>query len=133
VARAVIGLLPWGALMDGTAKRATTPATALTQRKGGGAMAAYAIGHLEMRDPSWVQEYGPKTAALVAKHGGRYLVRGRPIERLEGAGPLPSLLVVLEFPSLEQAQAWYNDPEYAPLITLRQTGADLDFLLVEGL
>jgi uncharacterized protein (DUF1330 family) len=32
-----------------------------------------------------------------------------------------------------QARAWYNDPEYAPLITLRQTGADLDFILVEGL
>jgi uncharacterized protein (DUF1330 family) len=96
-------------------------------------MAAYAIGRLDMRDPSWAQEYGPKTAALVAKYGGRYLVRGGHMERLEGAGKLPSLMVVLEFPSMEQAKAWYNDPEYAPLIKLRQTGADLDFILVEGM
>ena len=32
-------------------------------------MAAYAIGRLQMRDPSWVAEYGPKTAELVKKHG----------------------------------------------------------------
>jgi uncharacterized protein (DUF1330 family) len=96
-------------------------------------MAAYAIGRLEMRNPAWVQEYGPKTAALVAKHGGKYLVRGETMERLEGAGTLPSLIVVLEFPSMAQAKAWYNDPEYAPLIRLRQSGSDLDFILVEGL
>jgi uncharacterized protein (DUF1330 family) len=95
-------------------------------------MMAYAIGRLEMREPSWLQEYGPKTAALVEKHGGRYLVRGGAMERLEGTGQLPSVLVVLEFPSMAHARAWYHDPEYAPLITLRQTGSDLDFILVEG-
>ena len=95
-------------------------------------MAAYAIGRLQMRDPSWIAEYGPKTAALVTKHGGKFVVRGGKMERLEGKEALPSRVVVLEFPSMEQAKAWYNDPEYAPLIKLRQTGSDLDFILVEG-
>jgi len=93
---------------------------------------AYAIGRLQMRDPSWLAEYGPKTSALVKKHGGKYLVRGGAMERLEGEGDLPSVIVVLEFPSMAQAQAWYNDPEYAPMIKLRQGGSDLDFVLVEG-
>ncbi len=96
-------------------------------------MPAYAIGRLQMRDPSWVEEYGPKTAALVEKYGGKYLVRGGAMETLEGDGTLPSLMVVLEFPSMEQARAWYNDADYAPLITLRQGGSDLDFVLVDGL
>jgi uncharacterized protein (DUF1330 family) len=96
-------------------------------------MAAYAIGRLEIHNTSWLQDYGPKTAALVERHGGTYLVRGSTMERLEGTGPLPSVVVVLEFPSMAQAKAWYHDPEYAPLIALRQTGADLDFILVEGL
>lgn len=96
-------------------------------------MAAYAIGYLDMRDPSWVREYGPKVAELVKKHGGNYLVRGNMIERLEGEGQLPSVVVVLEFPSMEHAKAWYHDPDYAPLIELRQSGSDLDFILVEGL
>lgn len=52
--------------------------------------------------------------------------------RLEGDGDLPDAIVVLEFPSMEQAQAWYNDPEYAPMIKLRQSGSDLDFVLVDG-
>jgi uncharacterized protein (DUF1330 family) len=96
-------------------------------------MSAYAIGYLTMRNPSWVQEYGPKTQALVEKHGGKYLVRGGAMERLEGSGTLPSVVVVLEFPSMEHAKSWYNDPDYAPLITLRQGGSDLDFILVDGL
>jgi uncharacterized protein (DUF1330 family) len=95
-------------------------------------MAAYAIGRLTMRDPSWRTEYLPKTAELIAKHGGRYVVRGGAMERLEGQGALPSAIVVLEFPSMAHAKAWYNDPAYAPLIKLRQTGSDLDFVLVDG-
>ena len=95
-------------------------------------MPAYAIGQLTMRDPSWLAEYGPKTAALVEKHGGKYLVRGGAMERLEGEGGLPNVMVVLEFPTLEQARAWYHDPEYAPMIKLRQAGSDLDFILVDG-
>ena len=95
-------------------------------------MPAYAIGRLTIRDSSWQAEYGPKTTELVKKHGGTYRVRGGKMARLEGDGDLPDAIVVLEFPSMEQAQAWYNDPEYAPMITLRQTGADLDFVLVDG-
>jgi len=96
-------------------------------------MPAYAIGRHEMRDPSWVKEYMPKTAELVTKHGGRYLTRGgAAMERLEGQGALPSAIVVLEFPTMAQAKAWYNDPAYAGMIKLRQTGSNLHFILVEG-
>ncbi len=95
-------------------------------------MPAYAIGRLTMRDPSWVAEYGPKTAELVKKHGGRYVVRANSMETLEGNAPRPDVMVVLEFPSMAAARAWYNDPDYAPMIKLRQKGSTLDFLLVEG-
>ena len=95
-------------------------------------MPAYAIGRLQMRDPSWVSEYGAKIQPLVAKHGGRYLVRGGAMETAEGKTALPSVIVVLEFPSMEKARAWYRDPEYAPLIKLRQGGSDLDLVFVDG-
>jgi uncharacterized protein (DUF1330 family) len=85
-----------------------------------------------MRDPSWTKEYGPKTAELVKKHGGRYIVRGGQMERLEGKEALPSVVVVLEFPTMQQARAWHSDPEYQPMIKLRQQGSDLEFILVEG-
>ena len=95
-------------------------------------MAAYLVGRLQMRDPAWMAEYGPKTTELVTKHGGRFLVRGGASERLEGNTPVPSRIVVLEFPSMAQAKAFHNDPAYAPLIKLRQSGSDLDLVAVEG-
>ena len=48
----------------------------------------------------------------------------------EGKKPLPSVIFILEFPSAEQAKAWYNDPAYAQLIDLRQTGADAEIIVL---
>ena len=43
---------------------------------------------------------------------------------------LPSVMFILEFPSAEQAKAWYNDPAYAELTDLRQTGADAEIVVL---
>jgi uncharacterized protein (DUF1330 family) len=96
-------------------------------------MPAYAIGRLQMRDPSWLEKYRATVPSIVAKHGGRYLVRGGKMEMLEGTGSLPSSFVILEFPTMNDARAFYSDPDYAPFIKLRQAGSDLEFVLVEGL
>ena len=96
-------------------------------------MPAYLVGGVDVSDPAWVAEYGPKVEALVQKHGGRYLVRGGEMDVVEGTTPAARVMVVIEFPSLENARAWYNDPEYAPLIKLRQTGSEADIVLVDGL
>ena len=96
-------------------------------------MAAYVIVRvLEVRDTAWRAEYAPKTTALVQKHGGKFIVRGGALESLEGNGKLPANIVVLEFPNMEKAKAWYNDPDYAPLIKLRQSGTTSELVLVEG-
>jgi uncharacterized protein (DUF1330 family) len=97
-------------------------------------MAAYIIGlrRSAPRGTAWVKEYLPKTAALVAKHGGKALVGGNSTPRLlalEGKPPLA--VVILEFPSLELAQAWHDDPDYAPLKQLRQANVDMDIFVVE--
>ena len=96
-------------------------------------MAAYVIARTEVRDTAWVAEYRPKTEALVKKHSGKFLAGGGVKESLEGSGKLPSNIVVIEFPSMDHAKAWYNDPEYAPLIKLRQSSASAEIVLVGGL
>jgi uncharacterized protein (DUF1330 family) len=96
-------------------------------------MAAYVVGRLQMRDPSWVEKYRATVPSLVARHRGRYLARGGAMEMLEGGATLPSSIVLLEFPSMDDARAFHRDPEYAPFIKLRQAGSDLELLLVEGL
>ena len=96
-------------------------------------MAAYVVIHVNIQDPSWLGEYVPKTEALIQKHGGRYMVGGgAAMTVLEGNAPLPSAIVLLEFPSTEHVKAWYNDPEYAPLIALRQSGSDANLVVVEA-
>jgi uncharacterized protein (DUF1330 family) len=96
-------------------------------------MRAFAIGLYNIWDISWRPAYGEVVNKLVAKHGGHYVARTRnPWEVLEGAAPDITHVTMIEFPSMEHARAWYNDPEYAPLKKLRQAGSRLNFLLVEG-
>ena len=99
-------------------------------------MAAYIIGlrRSAPRGTAWVKEYLPKTAALVAKHGGKALIGGNSTPRLlalEGAEQPPLAVVILEFPSLERARAWHDDPDYAPLKQLRQANVDLEVFVVD--
>ena len=93
---------------------------------------AYAIGMLTLQNKDWLKDYGPKTAEIIKRHGGRYLISGFPPEALEGAAYPANVLVVVEFPSLEKAEAWYQDPDYKPLIKLRQSGSSLNLYLMEG-
>ena len=56
----------------------------------------------------------------IAAHGGRFMVRGGDPLVLEG-GPQPGRLVILEFPSREQAEAFFHSDDYAPALQLRNT------------
>jgi len=100
-------------------------------------MAAYVIGlrRSAPRGAAWLKEYLPRTATLIAKHGGKALIGGNSRPRLltleEADEPPPVAVVMLEFPSLEQAQAWHDDPDYAPLKQLRQANVDMEVFVVE--
>jgi uncharacterized protein (DUF1330 family) len=96
-------------------------------------MPAFAIGLYDIWDLSWRPTYRASVDKLVAKHGGRYVVRTScPWEVLEGSVPNTTNITMIEFPSMEHARTWYSDPEYAPMRELRQKGSRLNFLLVEG-
>ena len=95
-------------------------------------MAAYAIGSLTVSNTDWQKEYGAKMPALIRKHGGRVLAKA-PVQGLEGQTLLPGTVVVIEFPSEQQALAWNDDPEHVPLRQLRQGGAHFDLMLLNGL
>jgi uncharacterized protein (DUF1330 family) len=94
-------------------------------------MAAYVIGEIEVTDQATYDDYRKQVAATVEKHGGRFIVRGGKVEPLEG-GWSPKRLVVLEFPSMQKALAWYRSGEYAPLIKLRQKASRGKLVALEG-
>ncbi len=96
-------------------------------------MVAYVVGELIITDNSWVEDYRPKVHELIEKHGGKFIAQGGVLEKLEGPRALPNGVVIIEFPTSEQARAWYHDPAYAPWIKLRDTGSRCEITLVEGL
>lgn len=96
-------------------------------------MSVYLIGRLRAEDMSWAGEYGPVAAKTVERHGGRYLARGGAMEKLEGNEELPNAVVLLEFPDAASVHAWHADPEYVPMIKLRQASSELELTMVEGL
>jgi len=94
-------------------------------------MAAYLIADIDITDPATYEEYRKQVPGVIAKYGGKYVVRGGKVEPLEG-GWSPKRLAVVEFPSMDQALKFYRSPEYAPLIKLRQKASKGKLLLVEG-
>jgi len=94
-------------------------------------MTAYVIVDIEVTDPEGYKEYVKLAPEAVNLYGGKYIARGGPNETLEGDWQAKRL-VILEFPSVEQAKNWLNSPEYAPACALRHQYARTNMVVVEG-
>lgn len=95
-------------------------------------MAAYVIVDAEVTDPAKYEDYKKLSPGAVAKHGGRFLARGGQTAVLEGDWR-PNRMVVLEFPTLEQARAFYTSVEYTAARRARAGAAHFNMVAVEGL
>ena len=95
-------------------------------------MPAYIVVEIDVVDHERFETYRQIVPASVAAYGGKYLVRGGKVQTLEGTWT-PKRFVVLEFPSVERAKAWYNSPEYAEARALRQECARSQIIVAEGL
>lgn len=97
-----------------------------------GAMAAYVIVSVDVTDPDESRGYTSQTPDTLARYGGRFVVRGGAYQTLEGDWQ-PKRIVLIEFPSVEQATAWYHSEEYQAILPLRQRHARTEFLtIVQG-
>jgi uncharacterized protein (DUF1330 family) len=94
-------------------------------------MAAYIVAHLRVTDSEAFEAYRARVPDVIRRYSGRYLIRGGRVQPLEGDWPVERL-VVLEFDSVAAARAFYDSPEYAELIPLRQAGSEGTLAIVEG-
>lgn len=94
-------------------------------------MTAYVIVDIEVLDPAGYEEYKGLAPAAVKLYGGKYIARGGQNETLEGDWHAKRL-VILEFPTVDQAKTWLNSPEYAPARALRHKYARTNMVVVEG-
>ena len=94
-------------------------------------MPAYMIVEVETTDEALMAEYRKHTPGLVAKFGGKFIVRGGKIRTLEG-GWKPRRVVVLEFPDYAAAERFYDSPEYKPVLEMRLKAGKSKAIIVDG-
>jgi uncharacterized protein (DUF1330 family) len=100
--------------------------------KGETVMPAYLIARVQVKDPAAYEQYKRLAAAAIEKFDGRYRARGGATVTLEGDEE-KSRVVIVEFPSLERAKAWYDSPDYQRAIAARTGCAEGQFVIVDGL
>lgn len=92
-------------------------------------MTYYVYGELTLKQSSWVKAYLADINAFIEKHHGRVLSRSINMEKIDGQRPLPTNVILVEFPSREAALEFFSDPDYQPLRQSRLDGADNEFTL----
>ena len=94
-------------------------------------MAAYLIAEIEITHPEGYTEYTKLVPATVEKYGGKFLVRGGKAHPLEGDWP-ERRRVMIEFPSIERAKAWWNSAEYEKPMAMRRASSNGRLIFLEG-
>ena len=95
-------------------------------------MPAYVVVNIAVHEPEPYAQYRAMAPPTIALYGGRYIARGGATEVKEGDWR-PERLVILEFPDVTAAEAWWNSPEYAPAKALRQSCADAQLVITAGI
>jgi len=94
-------------------------------------MSAYIIVQVEVTDPETYKTYAAQVVPILEKYDGEFVVRGGDMEVLEGDWPYPRV-VVIKFPSVEQAKAWHTSAEYEGPMALRKSASKGNMIVVEG-
>jgi uncharacterized protein (DUF1330 family) len=94
-------------------------------------MTAYLFATVDVHDADGYEAYKSTAPALIEKHGGRYIVRGGANDVVEGVWPA-GRIVVLEFPDFASANAFADDPDYAPIAAIRHANSTSHVWVVEG-
>jgi len=96
-------------------------------------MKGYWVARSKVNDPVEYKKYTDRVPAIIARFKGKILARGGRFKILEGPQKFERF-VVIEFPSLEQAVACHDSPEYQEASAFRKSGAgEVELVIVEGL
>ena len=93
-------------------------------------MPAYVVSMMSIHDADTYKQYTDRTPSIVKKYGGKFLTRGEPFTCVEGQ-EYDGRLVILEFPSKENVEEWFNDPEYQEAMKFRHASSTMKHLLLQ--
>lgn len=92
--------------------------------------AAYTIAEIEVTDPATYKQYAETTGRGIPTAGGRFIVRGG--KTLVLNGPPPKQIAVIQWESLEKAQAFFESETYKKLIPIRDKASNFRAFIIEG-
>ena len=93
-------------------------------------MPAYVVSMMSIHDAETYRQYTDRTPPIVKKYGGKFLTRGEPITCVEGQD-YDGRLVILEFPSKTDVEAWFNDQDYQAAMAFRLAASTMNYLLLQ--
>ena len=94
-------------------------------------MKAYLVLDFSINDLAGFRKYIDEIPAFIARHQGKYIVRGVEPTAIEGDWK-PERMVILEFPEREKAEAFLGDPEIQDLFKVRHDTTTSKLVLVDG-
>ena len=95
-------------------------------------MSVYLVCMVRVDDPETYKKYTAHSPDVINKYGGRFIVRGGPVEAIEGPA-YNDRLVIVEFPSKEVVEEFYKSEDYQKIIGYRHESSESVFLLAEGI
>jgi len=97
-------------------------------------MAAYQLAICEVTNPNEnFREYAKRSAEIIAKYGGKYIVRGPAADILKGELLAGKVVIITEWPSLDQFNTFYRDEEYQnEVVPLREGTGNYEFAIYES-
>ena len=96
-------------------------------------MSAYLIIDTDVHNPEAYEDYKAQVSPIIDRFGGTYLSRGGEITSVQTELWFPTRMVIVEFPSRAQAEAFLDSPDYAPIKAIRLASAHCNVILVDGL
>lgn len=92
-------------------------------------MSAYVLVEVDIHNMEIYEEYKKLTPSSLEPFGGKFVIRGLPVEALEGEWK-HDRLVLLEFPDRDKVLAWYNSENYQKAKKIREKASSANFFIV---
>jgi len=95
-------------------------------------MSAFLIVDTKIENADAYEKYKALAKPIAEKYGGVYRARGGEMDIRETDLWTPTRMVIIEFPDMASAQAFYDSEEYAPVKPLRRNNAECTLLILDG-
>jgi uncharacterized protein (DUF1330 family) len=92
-------------------------------------MSSYVLANVKWASEDALPAYAGLLGPSLDAHGGTVITGTRDVRVLEGDWQPDGILVLISFPTMEAALAWYHSDEYRPALEIRKRSASSRLLI----